>query len=304
MTAETTSPNPPVERRHASPNSPVERSHAGPNAPVERSHAGPKPLVERSHAAPRPAHPRDEPHATAPLQWSIVIPAFNEARRLPPYLDEVVGFFEGRGEPWECVVVDDGSTDGTADAVRAVTARCPAVRALVLGPRNHGKGGAVRAGMLSAVGRFRLFTDADGATPIAELKRLEPALTAGADVVIGSRALPDPSVSVRSLPHRRRAGRVFNRLVTGVGLGGIEDSQCGFKAFTARAALSLFGALRTEGFGFDVEVLLRARAAGYRVVEVAVNWADQSGSKVGVFKNGPGMVAQVLVAALRVRIGR
>jgi dolichyl-phosphate beta-glucosyltransferase len=202
------------------------------------------------------------------------------------------------------VVVDDSSTDRTADTVRAVTARCAAVRALVLGPRNLGKGRAVRTGMLSARGRFRLFTDADGATPIAELKRLEPALMAGADVVIGSRALPDPSVSVRSLPHRRRAGRAFNLLVTGVGLGGIADSQCGFKAFTARAAQTLFGALTTNGFGFDVEVLLRARAAGYRVVEVAVNWADQRGSKVGVLKNGPGMLAQVLVAALRVRMGR
>jgi dolichyl-phosphate beta-glucosyltransferase len=233
-----------------------------------------------------------------------VIPAFNEARRLPPYLDEVVGYFEGRGEPWECVVVDDGSTDGTADAVRAVTARCAAVRALALGPRNHGKGWAVRAGMLSALGRFRLFTDADGATPIAELKRLEPPLMAGADVVIGSRALPDPSVSVRSLPHRRRAGRAFNRLVAAVGLHGIADTQCGFKVFTARAALALFGALRTSGFGFDVELLLRARATGYRVVEVAVNWGDQTGSKVSVLKNGPGMLLQVLAAAARVRVGR
>jgi len=178
------------------------------------------------------------------------------------------------------------------------------VRVLGLGPRNHGKGAAVRAGMLSAVGRFRLFTDADGATPIAELKRLEPALMAGADVVIGSRALPDPSVSVRSLPHRRRAGRAFNALVTALGLHGINDSQCGFKAFTARAALALFGALMTDGFGFDVEILLRARAAGYRVVEVAVNWADQRGSKVGILKNGPGMLAQVVMAAARVRLGR
>jgi dolichyl-phosphate beta-glucosyltransferase len=234
----------------------------------------------------------------------VVIPAFNEARRLPPYLEEVIGFFEGRGEPWECVVVDDGSTDGTADVVRAASARCPAVRVLEIGPPNHGKGAAVRAGMLSVLGRFRLFTDADGATPIAELKRLEPALVGGADVVIGSRALHDPSVSVRARAHRMRAGRVFNRLVAGVGLHGIADSQCGFKAFTAQAAQTLFGALRTQGFGFDVEILLRARAAGYHVVEVAVNWGDQQGSKVGILKNSPGMLVQVLVAAARVRGGR
>ena len=278
-------------------------SNAGPDI-AGLNTASSKPQVERSQTAPRPGHPRSEPQAEASLQWSVVIPAFNEARRLPPYLEEVVGFFEGRGEPWECVVVDDSSTDGTADTVRAVTARCPAVRALVLGPRNFGKGGAVRAGMLSARGRFRLFTDADGATPIAELKRLEPALMAGADVVIGSRGVHDPSVSIRSRPHRVRAGRAFNRLVASVGLHGIADSQCGFKAFAAQAAQTLFGALRTQGFGFDVEVLLRARAAGYRVVEVAVNWGDQQGSKVGVLKNGPGMLVQVLVAAARVRIGR
>jgi dolichyl-phosphate beta-glucosyltransferase len=231
-----------------------------------------------------------------------VIPAFNEARRLPPYLDEVVGFFEGRGEPWECVVVDDGSTDGTADTVRAVTARCPAVRALVLGPRNHGKGGAVRAGMLSAVGRFRLFTDADGATPIAELKRLEPALASGADIAIGSRVLLDPAVAARTRRHRVAAGRVFNWLVARLGLHGVADSQCGFKLFTAAAAEALFGALETAGFAFDVELLLRAQAAGYRIVEVPVNWADQEGSKVGVLRSGPGMVMQILRA--RRRIGR
>jgi dolichyl-phosphate beta-glucosyltransferase len=266
--------------------------------------AGHQPPVQRSHSAPAPGHPRTEPHGESSLQFSVVIPAFNESRRLPPYLEEVVGFFEGRGESWECVVVDDGSTDGTADVVRSVSERCPAVRALVLAPPNRGKGGAVRAGMLSAAGRFRLFTDADGATPIAELKRLEPALLSGADVVIGSRALPDASVSVHSLPHRRRAGRAFNRLVAAVGLRGIADSQCGFKAFSARAAQSLFGALKTQGFGFDVELLLRAQAAGYRVIEVAVNWNDQSGSKVGVLKDGPRMLGQVLVAAARIRFGR
>ena len=119
----------------------------------------------------------------------------------------------GAESPARCVVVDDSSTDGTADTVRAVTARCPAVRALVLGPRNFGKGGAVRAGMLSARGRFRLFTDADGATPIAELKRLEPALMAGADVVIGSRGAarplgldPQPSASCASRSRVQPAG--------------------------------------------------------------------------------------------------
>lgn len=234
------------------------------------------------------------------IRYSIVIPAFNEARRLPRYLDEVVGFFDGRGEPYEVVVVDDGSTDGTAGLVRSLASRHPAVRVVPLG-RNRGKGAAVRAGMLSAVGALRLFTDADGATPIAELKRLEPALAAGADVVIGSRALADPAVSVRARAHRVAAGRLFNWLVARLGLRGVADSQCGFKLFTAAAAGRLFGALRTQGFGFDVELLLRAQAAGLRVVEVPVNWADQDGSKVGVLGSGPGMLLQILRARWTVR---
>ena len=230
-----------------------------------------------------------------------MIPAFNEATRLPPYLDQIFEFFEGRGEPYEVVVIDDASTDATGEMLRAVAARQPALR-VISHDVNHGKGGAVRAGMLAARGDFRLFTDADGATPIAELKRLEPVLAAGADVVIGSRMVADPSVSVRTRPHRVLAGRVFNRLVAILGLHGIADTQCGFKAFTAAATERLFRPLETSGFGFDVELLLRARAAGMRIVEVAVNWADQPGSKVRVLTTGPGMVLDIVRA--RWRIGR
>jgi dolichyl-phosphate beta-glucosyltransferase len=237
----------------------------------------------------------------APPVWSVVIPAYNEAARLPRYLDEVIAFFDGRGDRYEVVVVDDGSRDGTAAVAAAVAAAHPAVRLLRL-PENRGKGAAVRAGMLAARGDFRLFADADGATAIAELKRLEPALARGVDVVIGSRALPDPSVSVRARRRRKLAGRIFNAIVSRLGLGPIADSQCGFKCFRARAADDLFGALETTGFGFDVELLLRARRRGYTVAEVAVNWVDQPGSKVRVLVDGPDMIRQVLRA--RRRVGR
>jgi dolichyl-phosphate beta-glucosyltransferase len=233
------------------------------------------------------------------IRYSVVIPAFNEVDRLPPYLEEVVGFFDGRGEPYEVIVVDDGSTDATVPAVRALAVRYPAVRVLQLGC-NRGKGAAVRAGMLGATGQLRLFTDADGATPIAELKRLEPALTAGADVVIGSRAMADQAVAVRAHPHRVVAGRIFNWLVARLGLRGVADSQCGFKLFRATAAERLFRRLETPGFGFDVELLLRAQADGCRVEEVAVNWADRAGSKVGVLTSGPGMLVEVLRARWRI----
>jgi dolichyl-phosphate beta-glucosyltransferase len=238
---------------------------------------------------------------TTPPRWSVIIPAYNEARRLPPYLDEIVAQLEGRGDPYEVIVVDDGSTDGTPEVVEA--RHHASVRVLKLG-RNSGKGAAVRAGMLAARGAYRLFADADGATPIAELKRLEPALAAGADVVIGSRVLADPAVSVATRAHRVAAGRVFNWFVARLGLRGIADSQCGFKAFTARAAEALFEGLRTRGFGFDVELLLQAQAAGYRIVEVAVNWTDRAGSKVGVVRHGPGMLWQIVRARLRARRAR
>ena len=236
-------------------------------------------------------------NARTSCTWSVIIPAFNESERLPPYLEEIVGYFEGRGDPYEVIVVDDGSRDGTADRVRAVAGRAP-VRVIPLAG-NEGKGAAVRHGMLAAVGAYRLFTDADGATPIAELKRLEAALAAGADVAIGSRTVVDPGVAVVARRHRVMAGRVFNWVVAHLGLSDIGDSQCGFKAFTARAAEATFSKLRTRGFGFDVELLLLAKRAGFRIAEVAVNWADKPGSKVGVLKTGPWMFGEIVRTRLR-----
>ena len=231
--------------------------------------------------------------------WSVVIPAFNEAARLPRYLDEVMSYLGTRGEPWEVIVVDDGSTDATPEEVRAASARSSHVK-LLQQRVNSGKGAAVCAGMLAARGAYRLFADADGATPIAELKRLEGALSAGADVAIGSRAIAAAGVVVRARPHRVLAGRVFNALVERLGLAGIHDSQCGFKAFTAAAADDLFPRLTTAGFGFDVELLMRARARGWRVAEVPVSWEDQPASKVGVLTDGPRMLWQIAAARWRV----
>ena len=234
-------------------------------------------------------------------RWSVVIPAFNEALRLPAYLGEVVAYFDGRDEPYEVLVVDDGSRDETAARVLEAQVAHFSVTLHRLAS-NHGKGFAVRAGMRAARGDLRLMADADGATPIGEVKRLEAAIHAGADVAIGSRALADPSVSRHVRLHRKLSGDVFNFLVRRLGVPEVSDTQCGFKLFRGAAAEALFGELRTEGFGFDVELLLLARRRGYRVTEVAINWADQPGSKVGVLTDGPRMLVQIL--AVRRRLAR
>ena len=214
---------------------------------------------------------------------------------------EVIAYFDGRDEPYEVLVVDDGSRDETAARALEAQAAHSSVTLHRLAA-NHGKGFAVRVGMRAARGELRLMADADGATPIGEVKRLEAAIHAGADVAIGSRALADPSVSRHVRLHRKLSGDVFNFLVRRLGVPEICDTQCGFKLFRGAAAEALFGELRTEGFGFDVELLLLARRRGYRVAEVAINWADQPGSKVGVLKDGPRMFAQIVRA--RMRVGR
>lgn len=238
----------------------------------------------------------------APPRWSVIVPAYNEAARLPGYLKDVQAYFEGRDESYEVVVVDDGSRDGTAERVREVAAGRPAVTVRALG-ENRGKGYAVRVGMRETSGTLRLMADADGATPIAEAARLEAAVAAGADIAIGSRALHDPTVIRLVRTHRKLSGHVFNFLVRRLGVPGVVDTQCGFKLFRGPVAAALFPQLGTDGFGFDVELLMLAARRGYRVVEIPVNWADQPGSKVGVLRHGPRMLWEVLSARRRLRGG-
>ncbi len=235
------------------------------------------------------------------VDWSVVIPAYNEALRLPAYLKDIVAYFEDRDAPYELLVVDDGSTDGTAERVREIAAGRPFIGVHVL-PTNRGKGAAVREGMRRAQGALRLMTDADGATPIREIERLEGAIRRGADIAVGSRVLRDPTVVRQTRLHRKLPGHVFNFIVRRLGVSGVVDTQCGFKLFRGPIADDLFGALSTDGFGFDVELLLLAQRRGYRVVEVPISWMDQPGSKVGVLSDGPRMLRDIL--AVRWRLNR
>lgn len=235
--------------------------------------------------------------ACASPSISVIIPAFNEAGRIGPYLEAIAHYFAGRDESYELWVVDDGSDDDTAALVRT-RAEHDAHLGLLRYPRNRGKGYAVRAGMQMARGALRLFADADGSTPIAEIERLRRAIEArGVDVAIGSRALASDEVVRVVKSHRRIIGECFRLLRRAVLHTDILDSQCGFKLFTATAARRLFAAAQLDGFAFDVELLSLAARAGMRVEEVAVNWSDTPRSRVNLLVDP----ARMLRDTLRVR---
>ena len=218
-------------------------------------------------------------------QLSVIIPAYNECARLPQTLRGVLDFLARGSRSAEVIVVDDGSTDSTSIGVLRLAAADPRVRLIRL-PQNCGKGYAVRTGVVNAGGDRILFADADGATPIEELARLEAALDAGADIAIGSRALASAEVRVEAHPLRRVIGRTFHQLVRRLTVRGIADTQCGFKLFTSPVAHELFSRMRMGGFSFDVELLLMAQRRGYRIAEVPVNWRHQPGSRVNVVTDG------------------
>jgi dolichyl-phosphate beta-glucosyltransferase len=229
------------------------------------------------------------------LYLSVIIPAFNEARRILPYLQAITVYLGRRGLSYEILVVDDGSQDDTAMLVERTGSQYSHIRLIRL-PRNSGKGAAVRAGMQAAQGEFQLFTDADGATPIQELERLEAAINDGADLAIGSRTLAsrDSRYRVQARLHRTLMGNLFNRIVQRLGIPGIKDTQCGFKLFQKSVAQDLFSIARIDGYGFDLELLYIAQRRGYHIAEIPINWADQPGSKVRVFRDGLRMLGELL----------
>lgn len=212
---------------------------------------------------------------------SVIIPAFNEQRRLPPTLLDAVDFLDSFDKEYEVIVVDDGSRDGTSAVVQKFEKIRSQVRLIRL-PKNYGKGHAVRTGVLNAHGQFILFTDADGSTAISEVSRLLTAIEEGSEVVIGSRALRSDETEVKALLLRKILGRVFNKIVNTVLLPGIADTQCGFKLFSRKAANFLFSQQQSDGFSFDIELLFLAKKAGLPVSEIAINWENVPGSKVNL----------------------
>jgi dolichyl-phosphate beta-glucosyltransferase len=227
---------------------------------------------------------------------AVVVPAFNEAQRLADTLSALLAYLKAHRPQSELIVVDDGSTDGTAQVAEEVFARKPEVSARVLRfENNRGKGHAVRAGLLAALAPIAVFSDADLSTPILELPKIvEPIETGDYDVVFGSRALNRKLIGKRQPWWREQGGQIFNaivRLTTGLPF---SDTQCGFKAFRMQAARPIIEQARTDGFGFDVELLYLARKAGLRLLERPVRWDHNEGSKVHIIRDSLRMFAEIL----------
>jgi glycosyltransferase involved in cell wall biosynthesis len=225
--------------------------------------------------------------------YSIVIPAYNEGRRLGPTLDEISAFVTRQHWQAEIIVVNDGSRDNTGDVAREYTRRNPIIR-VIDNPGNRGKGYSVRNGMLNAHGDVVLFSDADLSSPISEAPKLLEAIAAGADVAIGSRWAKPETQTERQSVVRQVFGRVYNIMLrTILGLR-YKDTQCGFKAFTRGAARSIFAAQRVERWGFDPELLYLAKTFGHRVAEVPVAWAHVGNSKINPVRDGIRMFMEMV----------
>ena len=222
-----------------------------------------------------------KPASRGDIQLSIVIPAYNEQARLPRTILEAMHWFTNQKLNFELIIADDGSRDATLALARLFEEGDVRVRSLAC--PHMGKGAAVRMGMLNAKGQAVLFMDADGATPMSEIPKLLAALEAGHDVAIGSRVIQCPGeVEVKTPVHRKIIGRVFAFFVNIFAIGGIADTQCGFKMFRREAAQAIFSRQKTVGFAFDVEILFIARRLSLSVAEIPVNWIAQPGSKVNL----------------------
>jgi len=227
------------------------------------------------------------------LEYSIVIPAYNESARLGATLEKVLDYVHAQGWNAEVIVVNDGSRDTTADIVRTFSAKDPALR-LVENPGNRGKGYSVRNGMLNTRGRIVLFSDADLSSPIEEAPKLFRALEDGADIAIGSRWLRAETQTQRQPLHRQVFGRIFN-LILRLTLGlQFADTQCGFKAFKQPAVQAIFPLQKIERWGFDPEILFLARKFKFKVKEIPVAWGHSGGTRINPLVDGSRMIMEML----------
>jgi len=240
--------------------------------------------------------------SSVPPELSIVIPSFNEELRLPVTLAQVSAYIRASKRETEVIVVDDGSTDRTADVANSFRGEIQRLR-VVANKKNRGKGYSVRHGMLEARGRVVLFTDADLSAPIDETDKLLAAL-ADHDVAIGSRALNRSLISVHQSVFRESAGIIFNFIVRAILRLPFVDTQCGFKAFRRERCRVIFQQQRIERFGFDPELLYLARHHGLSTVEIPVRWAHSPATKVSMWRDSIQMFLDVFIIRWNALTGR
>jgi dolichyl-phosphate beta-glucosyltransferase len=240
--------------------------------------------------------------SSAAPENSIIIPSYNEERRLPETLERVAAYARASGREMEILVVDDGSTDRTAAVAESFRGKFHALRVISNGV-NRGKGYSVRRGMLEARGGIVLFTDADLSAPIEEADKLFNALETY-DVAIGSRALDRRLISVHQSRFREFAGIIFNTIVRLCLRLPFVDTQCGFKAFRREPCRIVFEQQRIERFGFDPELLYLARHHGLRAVEIPVRWGHSPATKVSMFRDSLQMFLDVLIIRWNAIAGR
>lgn len=230
------------------------------------------------------------------IYLSVVIPAYNEEKRLPKTLREIDQYLSRQDYSYEIIVVSDGSKDKTVEVVKRLISEVRHLR-VIDRRENRGKGYSVKEGMLAAQGQYRLFTDADNSTSIDQVEKMWPFFKQGYEVVIGSRDIKGAVIAVPQMWWRRRLGDIFNLLVQAiVGLWGIWDTQCGFKGLTAEAAEKIFPKVKIERFAFDPEILIIAKGLGYRIKEVPVTWINDAESKVKFI-----WMVQMLIDLLKIR---
>jgi dolichyl-phosphate beta-glucosyltransferase len=221
-----------------------------------------------------------------PPELSVVVPAYNESRRLPETLAIIKPYLNTVGMSWELILVNDGSSDSTMDLIRTEQSLDPGhLGGIDLQP-NGGKGRAVAAGVAASQGALVLISDADFSTPIDELPKLKAAIDGGSDVAIGSRAKRGSRVEISQPAHRVVMGKIFNLIVQAAVLPGFWDTQCGFKLWKGPVAREVFAEMKLDGnVAFDVEVLYRARRHGYRIAEIPVRWYDSIPSRISPLRH-------------------
>lgn len=220
---------------------------------------------------------------TSDIYLSVVIPAYNEDRRIANTLVQIKEYLDRQAYSSEIIVVSDGCTDKTDQYASESLRNWPNFR-LLCRKKNMGKGFTVKEGILHSQGRLILFTDADLSTPIEEIEKFLP-WTDEFDIVIGSRALPESNIQVRQSLFREYMGKTFNLFVQLLIFRGIKDTQCGFKLYHRQAALDIFNRIKLTGFGFDVEALYVSRKLGYRIKQLPVVWRNSPESHVHVFSS-------------------